>query len=81
MSDYGVYGDLGFFGTLLTAYNKHWVLKTCPEDWWITIRYKEAKKQLYKSKYVEVDQPVTFSAFDVNLEHHSNNITLMLNLF
>ena len=32
------YGDIGFFDTLVTAYNNHWVLKTCPEDWWMSIR-------------------------------------------
>ena len=32
------YGDIGFFGALVTAYNNHWVLKTCPEDWWMAIR-------------------------------------------
>ena len=31
-------GDIGFFDTLLTAYNNHWVLRTSPEDWWMTIR-------------------------------------------
>ena len=31
-------GDIGFFETLLTAYNKHWVLRTSPEDWWMAIR-------------------------------------------
>lgn len=32
------HGDIGFFGALVTAYNNHWVLKTCPEDWWMAIR-------------------------------------------
>jgi len=32
--------DLGFFATLLASYNNHWVLKTCPEDWWIAIIQK-----------------------------------------
>jgi len=35
-------GDIGFFDTLLTAYNNHWVLKTTPEDWWLTISQKIA---------------------------------------
>ena len=30
--------DAGFFSTILAAYNNHWELKTCPEDWWMTIR-------------------------------------------
>ena len=30
--------DHGFLNTIMTAYNNHWVLKTCPEDWWSTIR-------------------------------------------
>merc|ERR1712147_470725 len=35
-------GDIGFFDTLLTAYNNHWVLRTSPEDWWMTISQKIA---------------------------------------
>ena len=30
--------DAGFFSTILAAYNNHWELKTCPDDWWMTIR-------------------------------------------
>ena len=30
--------DAGFFSTILAAYNYHWELKTCPDDWWMTIR-------------------------------------------
>ena len=30
--------DHGFLNTIMTAYNNHWVLKTCPEDWWSSIR-------------------------------------------
>ena len=34
--------DVGLFATLLASYNNHWVLKTCPEDWWIAITQKIA---------------------------------------
>merc|ERR1712227_663276 len=34
--------NVGLFATLLSSYNNHWVLKTCPEDWWITITQKIA---------------------------------------
>ena len=27
----------GFFSTIQAAYNNHWVLKTRPQDWWLTI--------------------------------------------
>ena len=26
--------DWGFFAAVLACYNNHWVLKTCPDDWW-----------------------------------------------
>ena len=29
--------DLGFFSTVYECYNKHWALKTVPDDWWCTI--------------------------------------------
>ena len=32
--------DVGFFETVFCCYNNHWVLKTCPEDWWISITQK-----------------------------------------
>ena len=32
--------DVGFLAALLCAYNNHWLLKTSPEDWWITIVQK-----------------------------------------
>lgn len=35
-------GDIGFFDTLVAAYNNHWVLRTSPEDWWMTISQKIA---------------------------------------
>ena len=34
--------DVGLFAALLCSYNNHWVLKTCPEDWWICIIQKIA---------------------------------------
>ena len=34
--------NVGLFATLLFSYDNHWVLKTCPEDWWITITQKIA---------------------------------------
>jgi len=37
---HSAYGDVGFFGAIVTAYNNHWVLKTCPEDWWMSISQK-----------------------------------------
>jgi len=29
--------DWGFFSAVLACYNNHWVLKTCPDDWWNVI--------------------------------------------
>ena len=37
-------GDKGFFSTVKAAYNNHWVLKTRPEDWWISISQTIATK-------------------------------------
>ena len=34
--------DVGFFASVLCAYNNHWVLETSPEDWWISISQKVA---------------------------------------
>jgi len=34
--------DIGFLSTLLHAYNNHMVVRTTPEDWWITITQKIA---------------------------------------
>lgn len=34
--------DIGFLSTLLHAYNNHMVVRTTPEDWWITISQKIA---------------------------------------
>merc|ERR1719341_509763 len=34
--------DQGFFATVKTAYNNHYILKTGPEDWWYTIAQKVA---------------------------------------
>ena len=31
-------GQKGFFSTVVAAYNNHYILKTCPEDWWMSIR-------------------------------------------
>ena len=43
-------GQKGFFSTVVAAYNNHYILKTCPEDWWMSIRkvstYYEIKIQL-----------------------------------
>ncbi len=35
--------DVGFFETVLAAYNNHWALRTCPEDWWYCIVQKVAR--------------------------------------
>ncbi len=35
--------DVGFFDTVLAAYNNHWILRTCPEDWWYCIVQKVAR--------------------------------------
>jgi len=35
-------GNYGFFNTISTAYNEHYILKTCPEDWWFCITQKIA---------------------------------------
>jgi len=29
--------DWGFFSTILTCYNNHWILRTSPDDWWNVI--------------------------------------------
>ncbi len=34
---------MGFFDTVLAAYNNHWTLRTCPEDWWYSIVQKVAR--------------------------------------
>ena len=31
-------GQKGFFSTVVAAYNNHYILRTCPEDWWMSIR-------------------------------------------
>ncbi len=31
------YENNGFFSAALTAYNKHWKLRTSPDDWWFTV--------------------------------------------
>ena len=33
-------GNQGFYSTVSKAYNHHYVLKTCPEDWWFCITQK-----------------------------------------
>ena len=50
--------DIGFLATLLYAYNNHMVVRTTPEDWWITITQKiaveidkKAKNQLVRQFY------------------------------
>ena len=35
-------GNKGLFETICLAYNRHLILKTCPEDWWLTISQKIA---------------------------------------
>jgi len=35
----------GLFSTVLEAYNRHWILKTCPEDWWLTISQKNCRER------------------------------------
>ncbi len=35
--------DVGFFEAVLAAYNNHWTLRTCPEDWWCCIVQKVAR--------------------------------------
>ena len=34
--------NVGFFSTVVNAYNHHYNLRTCPEDWWYTIIQKVA---------------------------------------
>ncbi|XP_001635316.2 uncharacterized protein LOC5515145 [Nematostella vectensis] len=29
--------DVGIFAAIVTAYNYHWILRTCPEDWWFCV--------------------------------------------
>ena len=36
--------NIGFFATIMAAYNNHWALKTSPDDWWMTIRKFEMFK-------------------------------------
>ena len=33
----GIGHDWGFFSAVLQSYSNHWVLKTVPDDWWITV--------------------------------------------
>ena len=30
-------GNTGLFSSILAAYNNHWPLRTCPEDWWFCV--------------------------------------------
>ena len=30
-------GDYGFFTAIYECYNKHWALKTIPDDWWLSL--------------------------------------------
>ena len=36
--------NIGFFATIMAAYNNHWALRTSPDDWWMTIRKFEMFK-------------------------------------
>ena len=40
-------GNKGLFYTILDAYNRHWILKTCPEDWWLAIREPSPKNRIF----------------------------------
>ena len=43
-------GNYGFFSTILEAYNNHWSVRTCVEDWWYTIIQRVAVAIDEKSK-------------------------------
>lgn len=47
-------GDHGFFSAVMEAYNNHWALETCPEDWLYTIVQKIARHVDDNSKAQEV---------------------------
>ena len=34
--------DCGLFNSVITAYNKHWKLRTSPEDWWFVVARRVA---------------------------------------
>jgi Domain of unknown function (DUF4419) len=36
-------GGLGLFGCILEAWKNHWILRTCPDDWWGPIAGQIAK--------------------------------------
>ena len=36
-------GDLGLFGCVYETWKNHWILRTCPEDWWFTVAKRIAK--------------------------------------
>ena len=46
--------DCGLFAAVLTAYNKHWKLRTSPEDWWFVVAKQVASAIDKHSKLDEV---------------------------
>jgi len=36
-------GDLGLFGAVMDAWKNHYVLRTCPEDWWFPVACRIAR--------------------------------------
>lgn len=36
-------GNLGLFGAVFEAWKNHWILRTCPDDWWFPVACRIAK--------------------------------------
>lgn len=52
--------DCGLFASIITAYNKHWKLRTCAEDWWFVVTRrvaiaidKNSKKETVRKMFVD----------------------------
>ncbi|CAB3987224.1 chitinase-3 1 isoform X1 [Paramuricea clavata] len=58
--------DCGLFNSVITAYNKHWKLRTSPEDWWFVVTRrvaiaidKNSKKEAVRKMFVEHEDKKT----------------------
>lgn len=68
--------DCGLFSSVVTAYNKHWKLRTSPDDWWYVVTRrvaiaidKNSKKEKVRKMFVEHEGKKT-----LQVDVPSNNI-------
>ena len=59
-SIYSNNADCGLFASVVTAYNKHWKLRTSPDDWWFVVARrvaiaidKNSKKDAVRKMFVD----------------------------